>query len=315
MPSTGSKVTAAPTVAELIDEWRLSLRAAGKSPATIQLYGRGVDLFDAYLGEHGMPPAIDAITREHAEAWIVWMGSGANGGEPYAPASVKGYTDGVRSLFTWAVEEGEVLEANNPMRHVKPPKVIAPKLPLLSDEQLSALFKACEGTGFDDRRDMALLRVLYGCGLRLAEVTALGLDDVDLNRQVVAVRRGKGGRPRDVSFGFKTAQELRRYLRVRRRHPLAALPALWIGKKGALTTSGVRQLVDRRGRMAGIEGLHPHQLRHQYAHEALSSGMQEGDLMNQAGWSTRSMVSRYGSAAATERAIEASRRMGVGDRL
>jgi site-specific recombinase XerD len=88
---------------------------------------------------------------------------------------------------------------------------------------------------------------------------------------------------RALPFGHKTGQALDRYLRVRARHPRASLEALWLGKRGALTRSGVSQIVRRRGLEAGIKGLYPHMFRHTFAHEWLAQGGTENDLMRLAG--------------------------------
>jgi site-specific recombinase XerD len=76
---------------------------------------------------------------------------------------------------------------------------------------------------------------------------------------------GKGGRERALPFGRKTALALDRYLRARSRHRLAHLDALWLGQRGPLTTSGLRDLLDRRAWQAGIQALHPHMFRHTFA--------------------------------------------------
>jgi site-specific recombinase XerD len=291
-------------LAALLPSWELALRAERKSPQTIKSYGDAVRAFLRWCDEHGHPPALD---RELMKGFVADL---LDGGAEAATARARQL--GVRRFSAWLTEEGEI--DDDPLLGLKAPRLDAKVTDSLTDDELKRLIKACGGKEFRDRRDEAIVRLLLETGMRAGELLGLTVEDLDLIRGLVTVRRGKGGKGRVVPLGPQTARVIDRYLRARRTHRLAETPALWLGDRGkSLEYYGLRRTLQYRAELAGIKDFHPHLTRHTAASRWLAAGGSEGGLMAVAGWSTRDMIDRYTKSTAAERAAAEARNLGLGD--
>jgi site-specific recombinase XerD len=293
---------------DLIESFLRAKRAKNIAASTLTSYRADLNYFAKALAESDTDLA--GVTRRHIETWL-----GDNLDAGLAAATVARRFRTLQQFFRWAAAEEEVTV--DPTAKMAPPKVPVQPPPIISADDLARLLDACQtprgGPGratptdgratFENRRDAALIQLLATTGCRSSELMMLEVADVDMNNGTFTVM-GKGRRARVVALMPKAADALDRYLRQRRRHQHAQLPALWLGVRGPLTNSGLRQLLERRCHDAGLEVINPHRFRHTFAHVAKSRGMQDGDLMAIAGWQSPQMLHRYGASAAAERARE-----------
>lgn len=290
----------------LVRFWLRSLRTAERSPRTLQLYGIALRSLERTLRERGMPLSPQAITGEHIRVWLEDLAE-----RHLSQATRRVYSIAVGLWCAWLVTEGE--RPDNPCTNIVVPAPEPPPVPVLSEATLRRILKACSGTSFAERRDHAIIRLLFDTGLRRTECANIQVGDIDWDTDTIRVM-GKGRRPRTVHYGDKTAQALLRYRRARRDHKHAALPAWWLGRQGGLGGATVYMRVKIRAQQAGIgEKVWTHMLRHYFAHKWLQKGGQETDLMRLAGWKRRDQLERYGAALADERAIDAHKRHAPGD--
>jgi len=290
-----------------------AMRAKNVSPNTILAYGGAVRQFGRWLLAHDLPTDVAAIEPRHVEDWI---GSIL---EVSKPATAHNRWRGLQRFFNWYTDLDDSFVS--PMRKLHPPRL--PKLMprVLEMDELRLVLGTCQGPSFEDRRDNALIRILFDTGARRHEIAELRYSPTDPDDRDVDVRRatvkvlGKGGKNNVIALGDKTLSALDDYLRARRKHSHAAEPWLWLGKRGRLTDSGIAQALRDRGARVGLVGLHAHDFRHAATHHELAGGMNEADVMSKRGWDSPAMLRRYASTTANARAIAASRKLALGDKL
>ena len=282
------------------------LRAEGCSDRTVVIYGQAITYFGRWLVAEGRKETVDELNRAAIREWLAQLA------DDHEASTVKTRYRGLFRFCGWLVDEDEI--PANPMKTLSPPQPKNKPVPIISDTDLAALLKACQGKEFRNKSDEAIIRLLLDCGLRVSELCGLTVEGMDLDGGMALVR-GKGDKLRPIYFSARTARAVDRYLRVRSGHRWTHLDALFLTQRGALTPDGVRERMNVLAAKAGLEHLHPHQFRHTFAHDFLMNGGQERDLKRLAGWSSDVMLERYGASAADARAKAAAQRMKRGDRV
>ncbi|PZP33919.1 MAG: recombinase XerC [Roseateles depolymerans] len=247
------------------------------SPRTLALYGDGLARLQALLADAGIAPRTLGLTQARRLAARLHR-------EGLAPKSIALLLSIWRSAYRWLGRQGCV--ALNPfdgLRAPKAPKPLPKALGVDDAVQLAAYAEPAPEHPALEARDRAIVELLYGAGLRSAEL--LGLDAqasgtaagwVDLQAGEAHVL-GKGGKRRSTPLGQAAAQALQAWLQWRPQLAAPGEPALFVGARGGrLAGSTLRAMLGQRAIAAGSPAhVHPHMLRHSFASHLLQSS---GDL-------------------------------------
>jgi integrase/recombinase XerC len=233
------------------------------SPATLQNYGRALDLLLGFLEKSSLKN-LDAAQVRRYVALLHSKG--------LSPRSLALTLSAWRGCFRWLVRHQSF--AANPVLGVRAPKAARPLPKALSVEQAGRLLQAGEDASPAAVRDRAMFELLYSSGLRLGELVSLDVGDgkLDIGEGEVTVT-GKGSKTRTVPVGTKACAALRTWVSVRSQLAAPAEKALFVGARGkrispALVGARLRVWARRSGIGTHV---HPHMLRHSFATHVLQS--------------------------------------------
>jgi integrase/recombinase XerC len=305
-PAETATVSKRMGLALLVDAYvRVLANERGASTHTLRAYRRELGGFAEFMAERsGSDFAIGSVEHTHIREYL-----GVLYERGLAKASAARALAAIRSWFRWLASEGR-LERNVAALVATPrlPKHL-PRVP--SIEQLNRVVDSVrEDAASWPARDAAILELLYGCGIRNAELTGLDLDDIHWANEAILVH-GKGKKQRYVPLGEAAALALRAYL-VERAAKIAAMtdegesatPALFLnlylrgldrGGNGArLTTRSVGRIVKRIAILRGLSSdVHPHTLRHAFGTHLLAEGADLRAIQELLGHERLSTTQRY----------------------
>jgi integrase/recombinase XerD len=243
----------------------------GASQLTVAAYRRDLDRFTQCMGDRGITQLGD-ISYQTLIDYLELLRSLL-----YAPSSVQRSVAAIKGYLSFAAREG--LASSDPSVNISMPKVPKNLPETLSIKQMATMLDQPFANKPAGLRDKAILEVLYGCGLRVSELTALDLVMVLLDDGFLRVT-GKGSKERAVPLCGLAATALQTYLSEARGllHPKKTLApadgsAVFLNVRGKrMTRQAIYDLVQAYGRNVGFANLHPHSLRHSYATHLLEGG-------------------------------------------
>jgi site-specific recombinase XerD len=252
------------TVPQSIQHFISHLYCLDRSPNTIQAYKLDLQQFKRWFeatNNRELSPALITPTdiREFKHYLIE--------DEQAKPSTVNRKLASIRSFLKWAKSEDEIEDLPRFPQSMEQVKS-APKA--LDRTEMHALVRAVERYG--DSRDQAILLVLLNTGLRVNELSELNLSDVEMSERKgkVVVRSGKGQKYREVPLNGEARRSLNEYLDDRGEDNE---PALFVSQRGSrLGTRGIQDVVSKYGRLAELDDLTPHTLRHTFCTNLLRSG-------------------------------------------
>jgi integrase/recombinase XerD len=242
----------------------------GYSRHTIAAYGRDLGDYTEFLSQRGVTDVTTA-TRDDVTAFIAALWE-----RGLAPSTVERRVAAIKGLHKFLVREG--VTENHPTARLPLPKVPERLPEVISIEDVDRFLSQAFPDSPAGLRDRAMLETLYGCGLRVSELTGLELTGMDLNAGYIRVF-GKGGKERIVPVAGMATHALDAYLKHGRPYlrPKSSVrgvdtSAVFVNARGGrLSRQGVFGIVKSYGARVGLE-MHPHTLRHSFATHLLEGG-------------------------------------------
>ncbi len=276
-------------LSEAIADYCAELKRANVSPHTLRNYESDYGQFAEYFARPGAgSPDLETLNTLAIREYLGHLYH-----RKLSALSMRRKLAALRSLFRYLHQRGAI--PLNPAKLVRAPKApkTLPRVP--TEEQTNGLIDQAANGSLERpslKRDLALLELLYGCGLRVSELVGLDLSDIDFSENWLRVR-GKGRKERQVPFGSKAAAALNAYRQ--ERAAAAGVDAVFVNGAGTrLTDRSVRRIVKLYATaLLGDSSLHPHSLRHAFATHLLSDGADLRAIQELLGHSKLSTTQKY----------------------
>jgi len=244
---------------DYLREFISSLEEEGRSKHTIKAYASDIKQFQTWLeetyGEEKFTPS--SITKLDITSYRSYLLTVAQ----RKPSGINRALSSLSAFCSWAQKQGYI--SGNPVDGVPQAKQVKAPPKALEDKDLNRLLRTVYKAG--KKRDIAIVELMVGAGLRIGEVEALDLQDIKINERkgFVEIRQGKGSKYRTVPLNKDVRKAILDYLEEER--PQDDSPSLFISQKGGrLTSNAIWKVIKKYAKEAGLPDITPHSLRHTF---------------------------------------------------
>jgi len=303
----------------LVQGYILNCQCEGKSPVTITTYEEHLRRFLSYCRQHDFPDEPQKIDIYHIRSflWYVanepvrWGGTSSSSRRPAGQSTVNHYYRVLNTFLGWLTREGLIVD--NPLVHLKTPKIEQKVIQAFSPKEIQKLLSDCSQRSALGCRNRVIIMMLFDSGMRVSELAHLRLSDIDINTGAILIKHGKGGKQRVVRIGSTTQKALWRYLTLYRR---GSTDKLFLSRTGeSLKVDAIKLMIRRLGKTCGVDNVHAHRLRHTFAISFLRAGGDIFTLKYLMGHSSLIMVENYLKSLSAEDAARAHQRFSPLDNM
>ncbi|WP_080837624.1 tyrosine-type recombinase/integrase [Cohnella massiliensis] len=273
---------------EAVDIYIRAKQAETASDRTVQFEKENLDSYKRAMVEQGLTPSVEDVSVEAIRKHFVMYMVETKG---YALNTINNRIQTLKRFFSFLQREGWILK--NPTVLLKTRTGQQTTIFSLTEEQIMQLLVQPDQQKFTGFRDYAMLALMLDTGLRLGEVIALKLNQVEMKSCFLTGVLGKSRRPRDVPFSDEVRKILMKYIKIRGE---LASDWLFVTIDGqALKIRTVQDIIQEYGAKAGIKDVRvsPHTLRHTFAKLYILNGGDPFSLQEILGHTTQDMVKRY----------------------
>jgi integrase/recombinase XerD len=266
-----------------IEAFLIDRKAQNLSSGTLKFYQNKLRVFMDFCDSQLISEVIE-LNPNNLRQFILYLRENHN------PGGVHTIYRSIKAFLFWYENEVEPDNWKNPIRKIKAPKLPEKILNPASLEEIFVMVDTCKSNKFTNIRDKAILLFLLDTGLRAMEFINLNIEDVNFITGEIFIHQGKGRKSRTVFLGKKSRKVVRRYLKYRTDNN----PALWITNSTVrISYGGLRGIITRRAKLAGINPLPLHSFRRAFAINALRADVNIYSLQALMGHKYLSVLQRY----------------------